>query len=128
MTAQHKTYIHCHDLNTKFPTLHPYNRVRLNSIKFIVSSNSLPANPKLIYLLTNLSQSITGQVPAVIKAKKSVASFKLRKDSPVAIYTTLRKQKAQTLLNLLTVFYIPQLISLNPKYRLPNVSGFLPIQ
>lgn len=119
MLTQYKTYLHNHDLYTKFPTLHPYNSLKLNSVKFIVSSNSLPANSKLFYLLSNLSQSITGQVPAIIKAKKSVASFKLRKNSPMAIYTTLRKQRASTFLNLLTLFYIPQLISLNPKYRFP---------
>lgn len=123
MLAKNKTYVHSHDLYTKFPTLgvaNPYNTLKLNSIKFIVSSNSLPTNSKLFYLLSNLSQSITGQVPAIIKAKKSVASFKLRKNSPVAIYTTLRKHRAFTFLNLLTFFYIPQLISLNPKYRFPN--------
>jgi len=107
-----KTAQNCYDLATKFPTLHPYNCPKLDSIKFIVSSNSLPSNPKLYYLLSNMSQGITGQLPAIIKAKKSVASFKLRKNSPVAIFTTLRKHKALALLNNLTLFYLPLLVSL----------------
>lgn len=106
-----KTAYNSYDMSTKFPTLHPYNSPKLDSIKFIVSSNSLPSNPKLYYLLSNLSQGITGQLPAIIKAKKSVASFKLRKNSPVAIYTTLRKHKASVLLNNLTLFYLPLLVA-----------------
>lgn len=120
MTSHLNFHIQGHDLITKFPTQHPYCRPRLDSISLIVSSNSLPANPKYYYLLSNLSQSISGQAPAIIKAKRSVASFKLRKNSPVAIHTTLRKSKACTLLDLLTFFYIPQLVSLNPTYTLPS--------
>jgi large subunit ribosomal protein L5 len=42
--------------------------------------------------VAELSQ-ITGQMPIVIKAKKSVSNFKLREEMPIGVKVTLRKDK-----------------------------------
>lgn len=98
------------DYTIKFPYNHPYNKPNLDNIKFIVSNNNLITNPKYIIPLINTSVSITGQYPNLIKAKKSVASFKLRKNNPVGIITTLRNKKAFNFLDILKFYIIPRLI------------------
>ena len=48
--------------------------------------------------------AITGQHPVVIKAKKSIATFKLRKDMPIGVKVTLRRQRMYEFLDrLITV-------------------------
>lgn len=107
--SSNEYYLNIHDLSTKLPINHPYNKANLDSIKFIIGSNNLISNQKQIYPLINISRSITGQAPVIVKAKRSVASFKLRKNNPIAISTTLRKNKANNFLNLLMLYFIPRI-------------------
>jgi hypothetical protein len=94
------------DFLIKIPNNHPYNKPHLNKVQLIFSSNNLPHNNKLLTPLLNTSISITGQHPTLIKAKKSVASFKLRKGAPVGILTTLLPSKGFGLYsNKLTNFF-----------------------
>ncbi len=104
-------YYNIQDISTKFPTNHPYNQLKLDSLKFIVSSNQVVQNQKLLYPIINQSINITGQFPSLLKAKKSVASFRLRKNSPIGLVTTLRKQKANSFLNLLIYYVTPRLVN-----------------
>ncbi len=79
-------------------------------IKVIVhtSLNEAIADPKIIDLASNDIALITGQKPIVIKAKKNVASFKLRKGVPIALKVTLRKNKAYDFLDRLINFALPR--------------------
>lgn len=114
-------YLNLHDLSTKLPVNHPYNKYKLDYLKFIIGSNNLVSNQKKIYPLINISRNITGQNPSVIKAKRSVASFKLRKNNPIAITTTLRKDKAKNFLNILSLYFLPRLVM-----RAATLKGLLP--
>lgn len=51
---------------------------------------------------------ISGQKPIVIKAKKSVASFKLREGVPIGVKVTLRKNKMYEFLDRLVNIAIPR--------------------
>ena len=47
-------------------------------------------NPKAIEFAVNDLRTITGQQPIVIKARKSIANFKLRVGRPIGVKVTLR--------------------------------------
>lgn len=104
----------------------PYSSPKVDNIVFIVSNNNLVNNPNLLIPLINKSQSITGQYPSLIRATKSIASFKLRKDMVTGLLTTLRKKKAIHLLNILKYSIFPRYnIKLSsPKFGLKNLNIF----
>lgn len=51
---------------------------------------------------------ITGQRPVVTKAKKSIASFKLRKGMPIGCMVTLRRKRMYEFLDRLVNFCLPR--------------------
>lgn len=52
--------------------------------------------------------TITGQMPVVTKAKKSIAGFRLREGTPIGVFITLRKERMWEFLDRLITFSIPQ--------------------
>ena|SRR5947209_288890 len=52
--------------------------------------------------------AITGQHPVVIKAKKSIATFKLRKDMPIGVKVTLRRERMYEFLDRLITVALPR--------------------
>ena len=50
-------------------------------------------NPKAIEFAVDDITRITGQKPVVTKAKKSIATFKLREGMPIGVMVTLRRQR-----------------------------------
>lgn len=118
------------DYIIKVPHNNPYNKPKLSNVRVILGNNNLITNSKLLIPLINTSASITGQLPSIIRAKKSVASFKVRKGSPIGLLTTLTPQKGfgvfqknlSNYLTLLNVFYLPKISSTTPS----NSKGIIP--
>ena len=52
--------------------------------------------------------AITGQRPIVIKAKQSIATYKLRKNMPIGIKVTLRQQRMYEFLDRLITVALPR--------------------
>ncbi|HJU18876.1 MAG TPA: 50S ribosomal protein L5 [Stellaceae bacterium] len=52
--------------------------------------------------------AITGQKPVVTKAKRSIATFKLRKDMPIGCKVTLRSQRMYEFLDRLIMVALPR--------------------
>ena len=52
--------------------------------------------------------TITGQMPVVSKAKKSIAGFRLREGTPIGVFITLRRDRMWEFLDRLITFSIPQ--------------------
>ncbi len=52
---------------------------------------------------------ITGQQPTITKAKKSIATFKLRQDMPIGVKVTLRGQKMYDFLDKLISISLPRI-------------------
>ena len=50
-------------------------------------------NPKVLEAAAEEIASITGQRPVITKAKKSIASFKLREEMPIGCMVTLRRDR-----------------------------------
>ena len=65
-------------------------------------------NAKAIEYATNDIMLITGQKPVVTKAKKSIASFKLREGRSIGLKVTLRGEKMWSLLTRLIHIALPR--------------------
>ncbi len=85
-----------------------YEVPRIIKVIIHTSLNEAIADPKIIDLASSDIALITGQKPIVIKAKKNVASFKLRKGIPISLKVTLRKNRAYDFLDRLINFALPR--------------------
>ena len=77
-------------------------------------------NARALEAAVNDVRTITGQQPVVVKARKSVAAFKLRAGMPVGIRTTLRGRRMWYFLEKLVVVALPRIRD----FRGINPDGF----
>ena len=66
------------------------------------------ANPKILDGAVEELALITGQMPVVTRAKKSIATFKLRENQKIGCMVTLRKDVAFEFLDRLITFALPR--------------------
>jgi large subunit ribosomal protein L5 len=88
--------------------------------KIVVSATTKDAlqNPKVIDNLVDDIALITGQKPVVTKAKKSIATFKLREGQSIGVSVTLRKARMYEFMDRLINIALPRVRDfkgLNPK-------------
>lgn len=78
--------------------------------KIVVSMGVKEASDdKKLGLASDLLSQITGQKPKVTKAKKSIATFKLREGQPLGIVVTLRKKRMYDFFKKLIYIVLPRL-------------------
>jgi large subunit ribosomal protein L5 len=65
-------------------------------------------NPKIIDAAVIELAAIVGQKPVVTKAKKSIATFKLRQGSPIGVAVTLRKDRMWEFVDRLFTLALPR--------------------
>ncbi len=65
-------------------------------------------NPKIIESAAVELANIVGQKPVVTKAKKSIATFKLRQGSPIGVAVTLRKDRMWEFVDRLFTLALPR--------------------
>ncbi|HEY3353311.1 MAG TPA: 50S ribosomal protein L5 [Polyangia bacterium] len=66
------------------------------------------ANPKVLESAVEELRVITGQNPVVTKAKKSIATFKLRQGMKIGAMVTLRREKMYEFFDRLVSFALPR--------------------
>nr|YP_009244011.1 ribosomal protein L5 [Sporolithon durum]AMK96253.1 ribosomal protein L5 [Sporolithon durum] len=66
-------------------------------------------NTKIIENSINELKLITGQKPIITYAKKSIAGFKIRENSPIGMTVTLRRKKMYDFLNKLINLALPRI-------------------
>ena len=66
------------------------------------------ANPKIIDAAVEELRAITGQKPVVTRARKSIASFKLREGIPIGAMVTLRRERMWEFLDRLVTLALPR--------------------
>ena len=66
------------------------------------------ANAKILDTAADELRSITGQKPVITKAKKSIASFKLRQGMPIGVMVTLRGDRMYEFLDRLVSIALPR--------------------
>ncbi len=81
---------------------------RLEKIIVNVGVGDAIQNIKLLDTAKAELAQITGQLPGVGRAKKSISSFKLRKGQPIACYVTLRNQRMYEFFDRLVNIVLPR--------------------
>lgn len=81
---------------------------RLEKIVVNMGLGEATANPKLIESATKELTAITGQRPVVTRAKKSIATFKLREGMPIGVKVTLRRERMWEFLDRLVSLSLPR--------------------
>lgn len=104
-----------------------YNKEVINELKTKNSYKNLYQIPKLDKIVINMGMGeamsdskfldaglnelklVTGQKPVITRAKKSIATYKIRKDGPVGAMVTLRGQRMYDFFSKLVNFILPRL-------------------
>ena len=108
----------------------------LNKLVLTCNTNDAVEDSKNVVFVLVLLELLANQKPKIIRAKKSVASFKLRKFSPLGAKVTLRNNKMYAWIDLLIFIIQPKLseiifihFDLKEKTKIigvgiPNIFGF----
>jgi len=81
---------------------------RLRKITVNMGLGAAVGNPKIIDSATEELRAITGQKPVVTRAKKAIATFKLREGVPIGVMVTLRRERMWEFLDRLVSIALPR--------------------
>jgi large subunit ribosomal protein L5 len=81
---------------------------RLDKIVVNFGMGEAVANAKVLDVATDELKAIVGQKPVITKAKKSIASFKLRQGMPIGVMVTLRGERMYEFLDRLVSIALPR--------------------
>lgn len=95
-------------LKKDFGYKNPMEIPRLEKVVLNVGLGDAVSNAKLIEVVCNEIAAISGQKPVVTKAKKSIASFKLRQGMPIGVMVTLRRDRMFEFLDRLMNVALPR--------------------
>jgi large subunit ribosomal protein L5 len=95
-------------LMKRFGYKNPMQVPRLEKIVLNVGLGEAVANPKLVDSAVEEVTAIAGQRPVVTRAKKSIATFKLRENMPIGVKVTLRRERMWEFLDRLVTLSLPR--------------------
>jgi large subunit ribosomal protein L5 len=95
-------------LTKQFSYTNPNQVPRLKKIVINMGLGAAVANPKIVDAAVEELRAITGQKPVVTRAKKAIASFKLRAGIPIGAMVTLRKGRMWEFLDRLVTLALPR--------------------
>ena len=107
-------------LMKKYAYKSPMEIPRFDKVVVNVGCGDAKDNLKAIESICNDVAAITGQKPVVVKAKKSVANFKLREGMPVGVKVTLRGDRMFEFIDRLFNVALPRVRD----FRGINANGF----
>jgi large subunit ribosomal protein L5 len=81
---------------------------RVEKIVINMGMGEAIANAKILDTAADELRAITGQKPVITKAKKSIASFKLRQGMPIGVVVTLRGDRMYEFLDRLMNIALPR--------------------
>ena len=81
---------------------------RLRKITINMGLGEATSNPKLLDSAVEELRTITGQSPVVTKAKKSIATFKLREGQKIGAMVTLRRDRMYEFFDRLVTLALPR--------------------
>jgi large subunit ribosomal protein L5 len=81
---------------------------RIEKIVVNMGMGEAIANAKILDTAADELRAITGQKPVITKAKKSIASFKLRQGMPIGVVVTLRGERMYEFLDRLVSVALPR--------------------
>ena len=92
----------------EFGIRNPMAIPRVEKIVVNMGMGEAIANAKILDVAADELRAITGQKPVVTKAKKSIASFKLRQGMPIGVVVTLRGERMYEFLDRLVNAVLPR--------------------
>lgn len=92
----------------EFGIKNPMAVPRLSKIVLNMGMGEAVANAKLLDTAAEEVRTVAGQKPVVTKAKKSIASFKLRQGMPIGVMVTLRGERMYEFLDRLVSIALPR--------------------
>jgi len=92
----------------EFGIRNPMAIPRIEKVVLNMGMGEAIANSKILDTAADELRSITGQKPVVTKAKKSIASFKLRQGMPIGVVVTLRGDRMYEFLDRLMSVALPR--------------------
>jgi len=95
-------------LMKRFGYKSPMQVPRLQKIVVNMGLGEAVTNPKLADAAVIELTAITGQKPIVTKAKKAIATFKLRQGMPIGAMVTLRRERMWEFLDRLVTLGLPR--------------------
>jgi large subunit ribosomal protein L5 len=96
------------ELTKQFSFKNPMQVPRLRKITVNMGLGAAVGNPKIIDSATDELRAITGQKPVVTRAKKAIATFKLREGVPIGVMVTLRRERMWEFLDRLVSIALPR--------------------
>jgi large subunit ribosomal protein L5 len=81
---------------------------RLTKVSVNMGLGIATQNPKIIDSATVELATIVGQKPVVTRAKKSIATFKLRQGQPIGVAVTLRRERMWEFVDRLFTLALPR--------------------
>lgn len=95
-------------LNEKFKYSNVHQVPKLEKIIVNCVTRDAVSNGKIVDSIVTDLAAITGQKPVVARAKKSIASFKLRQDQALGAFVTLRGEQMYEFLDRLINLSLPR--------------------
>jgi large subunit ribosomal protein L5 len=92
----------------QFSYTNPNQVPRLQKIVINMGLGAAVTNPKIVDAAVEELRAITGQKPVVTRAKKAIASFKLRAGIPIGAMVTLRRARMWEFLDRLVTLALPR--------------------
>jgi len=96
------------ELVKQFQYKNPMQVPRLHKITVNMGLGAAVGNPKIIDSAVEELRAITGQKPIVTRAKKAIATFKLREGVPIGAMVTLRRERMWEFLDRLVSIALPR--------------------
>jgi large subunit ribosomal protein L5 len=105
-------------MTDRFGYKNPMQVPKIEKIVINMGVGEATQDKKKVDIAAGEMQQIAGQKPVIIKAKKSVAQFKLREGMPIGCKVTLRRERMYEFLDRLITIALPRVRDfrgLNPK-------------
>ena len=96
------------DLHSKFSYSNPMQIPRLDKVVLNMGVGEAVADSKRIDSAARDMTAIAGQKPIIIRARKSVAQFKLREGMTVGVKVTLRRERMYEFIDRLVTIALPR--------------------
>jgi large subunit ribosomal protein L5 len=95
-------------LSKRFGYKNPMMVPRLEKVVINMGLGAAVGNPKIIDSAVEDMRAISGQKPIVTRARKSIATFKLRENLPIGVMVTLRADRMWEFVDRLISFSLPR--------------------
>lgn len=95
-------------LTKRFGYKNPMMIPRLQKVVVNMGLGAAVGNPKIIDSAVEDMRAISGQKPCVTRARKSIATFKLREGLPIGVVVTLRQDRMWEFVDRLISFSLPR--------------------